>query len=116
MLSTEPYNPPMTALTLIPDFDLTAHNTLALAARSRFGVRIERAEDCPALYALAAERKLPLRILGGGSNVVLSRDFDGITAPVMLTSAVMPSKSRESTTLLPPPRMRSGSFRSAARA
>lgn len=85
MLSTEPYNPPMTALTLIPDFDLTAHNTLALAARSRFGVRIERAEDFPALYALAAERKLPLRILGGGSNVVLSRDFDGITALVNMT-------------------------------
>lgn len=85
MLSAAPYNPPMTALSLIPDFDLSAQNTLALAARSRFGIRLERAEDLPALYALAAERQLPLRILGGGSNVVLAREFDGITALISMT-------------------------------
>lgn len=67
-------------LSLIPDFDLSARNTLALAARSRFGVIIDRAEQVPALIALAAQEKLPLRILGGGSNVVLSPRFEGITA------------------------------------
>ena len=66
------------ASALIPDFDLTGHNTLALRARSRFGMEITQASQ---LRALLAEGK-PLRILGGGSNVVLAPDFDGITALV----------------------------------
>jgi len=72
----------MTDLTsaLIPDFDLTARNTLALTARSRFGLVLDAPEEVPATFVLAAERGLPLRILGGGSNVVLSAEFDGITA------------------------------------
>lgn len=69
-------------LSLIPDFDLSARNTLALKARSRFGIVLETPGQVPALFALAEEQGLPLRILGGGSNVVLSSDFDGITAVI----------------------------------
>ena len=68
------------SLALIPDFDLSAHNTLALGARSRLGAYIIEPAMLPALLAAAAEQGLPLRILGGGSNVVLAPDFDGITA------------------------------------
>jgi UDP-N-acetylmuramate dehydrogenase len=64
------------ALTLIPDYDLGARNTLALRARSRFGIEITDAEQLPALFASGQ----PVRILGGGSNVVLAPQFDGITA------------------------------------
>lgn len=70
---------------LIPDFDLSARNTLALNARSRFGVEIDSAETLTLLLAHAAEQNLPIRILGGGSNVVLAEHFDGITAIVALT-------------------------------
>lgn len=73
-----------TPLSLIPDFDLTARNTLALKARSRFGLVLTAPEQVPAAFALAAERGLPLRILGGGSNVVLSADFEGITALIAI--------------------------------
>ena len=78
------YNPAMTTsyLHLTPDFDLSARNTLALKARSRWGGMLEAVDQVPALFALAAERGLPLRVLGGGSNVVLSAEFDGITAVV----------------------------------
>ncbi|UYO00172.1 MAG: UDP-N-acetylmuramate dehydrogenase [Devosia sp.] len=71
-------------LALTADFDLTGHNTLALKARSRFGCVLERAEQVPHLFALAAADGLPVRILGGGSNVVLSETFDGITAVIGL--------------------------------
>lgn len=67
-------------LPLIPDFDLTARNTLALAARSRFGVVLDAPGQVPAIFALAAAENLPLRLLGGGSNVVLAPNFEGITA------------------------------------
>lgn len=70
------------AATLIPDFDLSASNTLALRARSRFGLLLEDTSRLPELFDLGADRNLPIRILGGGSNVVLAPEFDGITALV----------------------------------
>ncbi|MHA6299210.1 UDP-N-acetylmuramate dehydrogenase [Devosia sp. CAU 1758] len=69
---------------LIPDFDLSARNTLALRARSRFGLLVDDAAILTDLFETAARRGLPVRILGGGSNVVLSEAFDGITALLTL--------------------------------
>lgn len=68
------------SLTLIPDFDLRARNTLALGALSRFGVAITEPAMVPEVIDRAAADGLPLRILGGGSNVVLAPGFEGITA------------------------------------
>ena len=78
--------PPMTdlAAALIPDLDLSVRNTLALKARSRFGLVIDSADMLPALFAHAAGQALPVRILGGGSNVVLAENFAGITALIDL--------------------------------
>lgn len=70
--------------TLIPDYDLTDRNTLALRARSKFGVEIKDAEALPALFETAKALGLPVRILGGGSNVVLAPEYDGITAIMAL--------------------------------
>lgn len=69
-----------TALPLIPDFDLSDRNTLALRARSSFGVAITDPSQLPALFA----QGVPVRLLGGGSNVVLAPRFDGITALVTM--------------------------------
>jgi UDP-N-acetylmuramate dehydrogenase len=65
---------------LIPDFDLSARNTLALRARSRFGLLVDSPDLLPELFEHARAQGLPVRILGGGSNVVLAPDFNGITA------------------------------------
>ncbi|ODT69172.1 MAG: UDP-N-acetylenolpyruvoylglucosamine reductase [Pelagibacterium sp. SCN 63-23] len=72
------------SLALLSDLDLSARNTLALKARSRFGISITEATMLPRLFETAAARGLPVRILGGGSNVVLAPQFDGITALVAL--------------------------------
>jgi UDP-N-acetylmuramate dehydrogenase len=91
------YNPAMTTsyLHLTPDFDLSARNTLALRARSRWGAMLKTADQVPALFALAQERGLQLRILGGGSNVVLSQDFEGITAIVATTGRAVIQETEE---------------------
>ncbi|QDZ10306.1 UDP-N-acetylmuramate dehydrogenase [Devosia ginsengisoli] len=68
------------SLALIPDFDLSAHNTLALGAYSRLGVSITELGMVADVLAASAAQGLALRILGGGSNVVLAPEFDGITA------------------------------------
>ncbi len=68
------------SIALLDHLDLSARNTLALRARSRFGIEIDAASQLPDLFAEAARLDLPVRILGGGSNVVLAPDFAGITA------------------------------------
>ncbi|SEP71289.1 UDP-N-acetylmuramate dehydrogenase [Devosia sp. YR412] len=65
---------------MTPDFDLQAHNTFGLPARARFGTTVTTADDLVPLLAEAKAKNLPLRILGGGSNVVLRPCFDGIIA------------------------------------
>lgn len=71
-------------LPLLADFDLSDRNTLALRARSRFGVTITDAAMLPLLFETAKAQALPVRILGGGSNVVLASAYDGITALIAL--------------------------------
>lgn len=72
------------SLSLIPDFDLSTRNTLALGARSRLGVLITAPEMVPTLLSEAAADGHALRILGGGSNVVLAPEFDGVTAMIAI--------------------------------
>jgi len=72
------------AASLIPDFDLTTRNTLALEARSRFGLLLDHPDQLPDLFSYATDSDLPVRILGGGSNVVLAPEFHGITALLTL--------------------------------
>ena len=62
------------------NYDLTGHNTLGLKARSRFARRIEDEAELPELFAAADRDGLPVRLLGGGSNVILGEHYDGITA------------------------------------
>lgn len=84
---------------LIADFDLSAHNTLALRARARFGAWLRTADDVPAVIALAAEKGLPLRILGGGSNVVLPELFKGVIAVMAIAGRRIIADDDEATVL-----------------
>jgi UDP-N-acetylmuramate dehydrogenase len=66
-----------TTTDLLSDFSLAACNTLALPARAALFARIASAKQ---LMDLADRRALPGRrfVLGSGSNVVLTGDFDGL--------------------------------------
>lgn len=69
---------------LIPNFDLTHRNTLALRSSSSFGIEITDIDDLPALFAYANTSGIAVQVLGGGSNVVLAPRFEGITAVIAL--------------------------------
>jgi UDP-N-acetylmuramate dehydrogenase len=83
------------SLALVSDFDLSARNTLALTARSRFGVAITDGAMLPLLFETARAQSLPVRILGFGSNVVLAPRFDGITALMALKNKQLVSEDDE---------------------
>ncbi|RDU99650.1 UDP-N-acetylmuramate dehydrogenase [Trinickia dinghuensis] len=71
-------------LLLLPDYPLRAHNTFGFDARARWFCRIESPAQLTA--ALRDERvaACPHLLLGGGSNVVLTRDFEGVVLHVAL--------------------------------
>ena len=64
--------------TVTSDFDLSALNTMGLASRARFGAAISAIQDIEELTALARSTNLPLRIVGGGSNLVLREEIPAV--------------------------------------
>ncbi|MFT3930726.1 MAG: UDP-N-acetylmuramate dehydrogenase [Spongiibacteraceae bacterium] len=64
--------------------DLTEFNTLALPAKARYFARAETIADIHAAIDWAQQKKLPLLPLGGGSNVVLRDEFNGLVLQIAL--------------------------------
>lgn len=56
---------------------LKSLNTFAVPALARYFVEINRKEDLTALFANRDRLKKPLLVLGGGSNMLFTRDFEG---------------------------------------
>lgn len=63
---------------LTPNFDLQALNTLAVPVRAAFFTSVSDEEDLRQILLENRKAQLPLLVLGGGSNVVLTSDFPGI--------------------------------------
>lgn len=57
---------------------LQALNTFGIAATARAYLRVSSAADLQAVRANPALSALPRLVLGGGSNLILSGDFDGL--------------------------------------
>lgn len=66
------------------DVDLRPLNTFGLPARAAHFAVIEDAGDLRALFAQPELAAAPRLVLGGGSNIVLTRDFDGLVLKVAI--------------------------------
>ncbi|KFL28474.1 hypothetical protein JP74_00820 [Devosia sp. 17-2-E-8] len=86
-------------MNLIPDFDLSRLNTMGLASHARFGAVISTPEEIDELTCLSLETGLPLRILGGGSNLVL-RDEIAAVVGVMGTKGRTVERRADGTALV----------------
>jgi len=65
-------------LSIAHDQPLDSFNTFGLAARARHYLRVTDASQLAALRADPDLSSLPRLVLGGGSNMVLTRDVDGL--------------------------------------
>ena len=66
------------SLVIQHDISLKPFNTFGMAVRARHFCRLTAAEQLPELLRLAEYRNGPVLWLGGGSNVLFTRDFDGL--------------------------------------
>ncbi|MCC6072735.1 UDP-N-acetylmuramate dehydrogenase [Massilia sp. GCM10020059] len=67
-----------TRLAIEHDFPLKSLNTFGIDAKARRYLRVAGPADLAAVMADPALSALPRLLLGGGSNVLLTRDFDGL--------------------------------------
>lgn len=65
---------------VISNFDLTDHNTFGLGSRAQYGAVVAGTEDIEAIVEFAASERLPLHVIGGGSNVLLRERIEGVVA------------------------------------
>jgi UDP-N-acetylmuramate dehydrogenase len=84
----------MGGYTLIENAPLTARNTLRVAARARLLAEVRDATRLPELLDFPAVRDRPLLVLGEGSNLLLTGDFDG-TVIAMATRGVQVEQDGE---------------------
>lgn len=59
-------------------------NTLAIDVSARYFLTISELEHIPQAVLFAQQKRLPLMVLGAGSNVVFSADFPGVVAHMAL--------------------------------
>ena len=66
----------------LPHFNLQKFNTLAVPALAQYFVSVKNDDELREALAFARAENLPLLLLGGGSNIVLSNDFPGLVVQI----------------------------------
>ena len=85
------HSPPVVTREHVP---LHALSTIGVGGPARWFARAETNEDVRAIHQWCVDRDLPLFILGGGSNIIVSDDgFDGL----VLSMAVSGLRNRRGT-------------------
>ncbi len=63
---------------LFPDYSLQTHHTLAIPAKAQYFIEAHNHAELIEAVNFAQLRRLPILILGQGSNVVFTQDFCGV--------------------------------------
>src|SRR5690349_21130173 len=67
---------------VLENISLRPYNTFGIDAKARYFVHIRSVEGLQQLPALDVKTKLPLLVLGGGSNLLLMDDFEGLVLKI----------------------------------
>jgi UDP-N-acetylmuramate dehydrogenase len=81
-LSTSPYNRSMRLLQ--NGVSLKPYNTFGVEARAEWFARVHTREELEAVLADPRVQHMPRLVLGGGSNLLFTRDFDGLVVKIDL--------------------------------
>ena len=60
------------------NFLITNLNTFGIAARAKYFIEVSHEKDLTEIFTDPAWKEIPKMILGGGSNMLFVRDFDGL--------------------------------------
>ncbi len=68
------------------EVDLTPYNTLGVNAIASYFCKVANLSELRQALDFATERNLPTKIIGGGSNILISGDFPGVIIQLALMS------------------------------
>lgn len=85
----------MSEFELLSDYPLLAHNTFGFDVRARHAVRLMEEAQIAALARDTRIEGLSRLVLGGGSNVVLTKNFEGVALLVELRGRRVVSEDEE---------------------
>lgn len=66
------------------NFSLKPYNTFGVEAKAKYFIEINNVEALKDALSFSKENSLPLLLLGGGSNILLTKDFDGLAIKLNL--------------------------------
>lgn len=66
------------------NFSLKPYNTFGVDAKTRYFAEINNVEELKEALNFSNDQNLPVLFLGGGSNVLLTKDFDGLAVKLNL--------------------------------
>jgi len=78
---------------LVPNVSLKGWNTFGFDVRARFGATVDSAEALRAVLCDPRVAGLPVHVLGGGSNIVLTGDLDALVLRIALRGRSIVSAS-----------------------
>ena len=72
---------------------LAPYTTFRIGGAARFFCEVENKEEILGALKFAKEKKLPIFILGGGSNILVSdKGFDGVVVKMQNSNKMLPFK------------------------
>ena len=86
-------------MTILENVDLQSFNTFGIKVSTSRFVTITSIEDAKALFQSPLFRKTKHLILGGGSNVLFTKDFDGLVVKVELRGIEILDENEDTVTL-----------------
>ena len=60
------------------NFSLKPYNTFGVEAKARYFTEVNRIDELKEALVFSKAQSLQLLFLGGGSNILLTKDFDGL--------------------------------------
>jgi UDP-N-acetylmuramate dehydrogenase len=86
-------------ITFIENTDLQPYNTFNIKAKARYFTTVKSTEEFTALLATPQYQKHKVLILGGGSNLLFTKDFDGLVIKVALKGIDVVEETSDTITL-----------------
>tara|TARA_B110001454_G_scaffold28073_1_gene27463 strand:- start:65344 stop:66351 length:1008 start_codon:yes stop_codon:yes gene_type:complete len=86
-------------VTIQNDFNLIQHNTFKLNSIARYFVEIKNISELASIAQFAKSKNVPIRILGGGSNLILPEKIEAVVIHNKLEGTRIVSETPDSVTI-----------------